>query len=96
MRSAKQEHDLKRSVSRSRRVAAYQRFNLILPIFGVGFLVGLGPCILVAELSRAKRAQRSTMGKKICKLCIQEILVLRKSSVRSTSVLEFTPSCKPK
>ena len=56
---------LRGRVSRSPRVPAYQRFHLILPIFGVGFLVGLGHWILVAELSHAKRAQRSTMGKKI-------------------------------
>ena len=42
MRIAKQRNDLKRSVSRSPKVSAYQRFHLILPIFGVGFLVGLG------------------------------------------------------
>ena len=47
-----------------------------------------------AELSRAKRAQRSTMGKKMGNLCIQEMLVLRKASVRSTSVRTSTPSCK--
>ena len=31
---------------------------------------------VLAELSRAKRAQRSTMGKKIGNLCIREILVV--------------------
>ena len=41
---------------------------------------------ILADLSRA---QRSTMGKKIGNLCIQEILFLRKSSVRTS-----TPSCK--
>ena len=33
--------------------------------------------------------------RKFGKLCIQEILVLRKSSVRGTSVRTSTPSCKP-
>ena len=40
---------------------------------------------IIAELSRA---QRSTTGKKYGNLCFQEILVLRKSSIRTS-----TPSC---
>ena len=35
--------------------------------------------------------KRSTMGKKFGNLCIQEILVLRKSSVRSTCFLNTSP-----
>ena len=42
-------------------------------------------CHIIAELSRA---QRSTTGKKYGNLCFQEILVLRKSSIRTS-----TPSC---
>ena len=40
---------------------------------------------IIAELSRV---QRSTTGKKYGNLCFQEILVLRKSSIRTS-----TPSC---
>ena len=44
-------------------------------------------------LSRARSA--APWVTKFGNLCIQEISVLRKSSVWGTSVLRFTPSCKP-
>ena len=52
--------------------------------------------VLIAELSRVRKARRvAPWVRSFGNLCIQEILVLRKSSVRRTSLRTSTPSYKP-
>ena len=64
--------------------------------FGEGEITQHSLREIIAELSRARSAlSGAPWVKKFSNPCIQEILVLRESTVRGTSVRTSTVSCKP-